>query len=473
MGERMTRGDLALVLMAAGKGTRMRSRLPKVLHPVCGRPILMHALELGRELGAKRQIVIVGSGEAEVRAALAAEGYGEVELVRQAEQRGTAHAALQAKSLLGSHAGPVLVMNGDHPLYRARTFHAMRDAFERSGADLEILVTEMPNPTGYGRVLRDAGGRIARVVEELELAETMKRISEVNLGAYLAEAHVLFELLERVRDDNEKGEYYITDVVEIARQLGKSVESSRADDWCESLGINTKLELARAEGLMRERIVDKLMLEGVTLADPEQTYIEVDVQIGPDSVIAAGAVIRRGVRIGSGCRIDPGVVIENSVLGDEVWLKPGCYLEGARIGNGCILGPNAHLRPGAELREDVRLGNFVEVKNSVIGAGTKADHLTYIGDADVGRGVTFGCGSIVVNYDGEKKRRTTIGDGAFIGCNSNLLAPVTIEAEAYVGAGSTISKTVPSGALGIARAEQRNIEGWRKRRFKGGHDHDK
>ena len=468
----MARGDLALVLMAAGKGTRMRSRLPKVLHPVCGRPILMHALELGRELGARRQIVIVGSGEAEVREALAREGYQEVELVRQAEQRGTAHAALQAKSLLASHAGPVLVMNGDHPLYRARTFRAMQEAFLRSGAELEILVTDMPNPTGYGRVLRDAGGRIARVVEELELAETMKRITEVNLGAYLAEARTLFELLERVRDDNEKGEYYITDVVEIARQLGKSVDSARADDWCESLGINTKLELARAEGLMRERIVDKLMLDGVTLADPEQTYIDVDVQIGEDSVVAAGAVIRRGVRIGKGCRIDPGVVIENSVLGDEVWIKPGCYLEGARIGDRCILGPNAHLRPGAELREDVRLGNFVEVKNSVIGAGTKADHLTYIGDADVGQGVTFGCGSIVVNYDGEKKRRTTIGDGAFIGCNSNLLAPVTIEAEAYVGAGSTISKTVPSGALGIARAEQRNIEGWRKRRFKGSHDHD-
>jgi bifunctional UDP-N-acetylglucosamine pyrophosphorylase/glucosamine-1-phosphate N-acetyltransferase len=466
----MVRGELALVLMAAGKGTRMRSRLPKVLHPVCGRPILMHALELGRELGAKRQIVIVG--EAEVRAALAAAGYGEVELVRQAEQRGTAHAALQAQALLASHAGPVLVMNGDHPLYRARTFAAMSEAFARSGADLEILVTDMPNPTGYGRVLRDAGGRIARVVEEVELAETMKRITEVNLGAYLADARLLFELLERVRDDNEKGEFYITDVVEIARQLGKSVDSARADDWCESLGINTKLELARAEGLMRERLVDKLMLEGVTLVDPEQTYVEVDVQIGEDTVVAAGAVIRRGVRIGAGCRIDPGVVIEDSVLGDGVWIKPGCYLEGARIADRCIVGPNAHLRPGADLREDVRLGNFVEVKNSVIGAGTKADHLTYIGDADVGRGVTFGCGSIVVNYDGEKKRRTTIGDGAFIGCNSNLLAPVTIEAEAYVGAGSTISKTVPSGALGIARAEQRNIEGWRKRRFKGGHDHD-
>jgi bifunctional UDP-N-acetylglucosamine pyrophosphorylase / glucosamine-1-phosphate N-acetyltransferase len=467
----MARGDLALVLMAAGKGTRMRSRLPKVLHPVCGRPILMHALELGRELGATRRVVIVGSGEDQVRAALAEEKLGDVELVQQAEQRGTAHAALQAKSLLASHDGPVLVMNGDHPLYRARTFAAMRDAWTAGKADLEILVTEMPNPTGYGRVLRDAGGKIARIVEELELADTMKRISEVNLGAYLADARLLFDLLGRVRDDNEKGEFYITDVVEIARQLGKSVESSRADDWQESLGINTKAELAQAEQLLRQRLCDKLMREGVTLVDPDRTYVEVDVEIGEDSVIAPGAVIRRGTRIGANCRIDPGVVIEGCTLGNDVWIKPGCYLEGSTIADDCVLGPNAHLRPGADLREGVRLGNYVEVKNSVVGKGTKADHLTYIGDADVGEGVTFGCGSIVVNYDGEKKRRTTIGDRAFIGCNSNLLAPVTIEAEAYVGAGSTISKTVPSGALAIARAEQRNIEGWRKRRFKGGGGH--
>jgi bifunctional UDP-N-acetylglucosamine pyrophosphorylase/glucosamine-1-phosphate N-acetyltransferase len=464
----MARGDLALVLMAAGKGTRMRSRLPKVLHPVCGRPILMHALELGRELGAKRRVVIVGSGEEQVRAALAGQ---DVELVRQTEQRGTAHAALQARDALANHDGPVLVMNGDHPLYRARTFAAMRESFERTRADLEILVTEMPNPAGYGRVLRDSGGRIARIVEETECSDTMKRVTEVNLGAYMADARLLFDLLGRVRDDNAKHEFYVTDVVEIARQLGKSVESARADDWCESLGINTKAELARAEGLMRERLVDKLMREGVTLADPETTYVEVDVEIGEDTVLAAGVVIRRGVRIGSGCRIDPGAVIEDSVLGDEVWIKPGCWLEGARVADRCTIGPNAHLRPGSDLREDVRIGNYVEVKNSVLGAGTKADHLAYIGDADVGAGVTFGCGSIVVNYDGEKKTRTTVGDRAFIGCNSNLIAPVTIEPEAYVGAGSTITKTVPSGALGVARAEQRNIEGWRKRRFKGGgHD---
>jgi len=403
-----------------------------------------------------------------VRAAL---GGQDVELVQQAEQRGTAHAALSARSALAGHDGPVLVMNGDHPLYRAATFAAMREAFEASAADLEILVTDMPNPNGYGRVLRDSGGRVVRIVEERECSDTMKRISEVNLGAYLADARLMFDLLSRVRDDNDKREFYITDIVELALALGRKVEAARADDWSESLGINTRLELARAEGLMRTRLVDELLEGGVSMVDPETTYVEVDVGVGEDTVLAAGVTLRKGTRIGANCRIDPGVVIDGCTIGDDVWVKPGCFLERSRVGSRCELGPNAHLRPGSQLADDVRIGNFVEVKNSVLGPGTKADHLAYIGDADVGSKVTFGCGAIVVNYDGAKKTRTTVGDRAFIGCNSNLIAPVVIEPDAYVGAGSTISKTVPSGALGIARAEQRNIEGWRKRRFKdAGHD---
>jgi bifunctional UDP-N-acetylglucosamine pyrophosphorylase/glucosamine-1-phosphate N-acetyltransferase len=326
----------------------------------------------------------------------------------------------------------------------------------------------MPNPTGYGRVLRDSAGRVARIVEENECSDTMKRISEVNLGGYVADARTLFDLLARVRNDNAKGEYYLTDVVEIALASGLSVESAKADDWCESVGINTRLDLARAEGLLRERIVDALMHAGVTLRDPDQTYVEVDVEIGEDTEIAAGVVIRAGSRIGSGCKIEPGVVIEKSTLGNDVHVKPGCFIESSKIGNGCEIGPNAHLRPASDLRDDVRVGNFVEIKNSVLGRGTKADHLSYIGDADVGEGVTIGCGAITVNYDGAKKHRTTIGDRAFVGCNSNLIAPVTIEPEAYVAAGSTITKPVPEGALAVARGHQRNIEGWRKKRFAEG-----
>jgi bifunctional UDP-N-acetylglucosamine pyrophosphorylase/glucosamine-1-phosphate N-acetyltransferase len=432
---------------------------------VCGRPILLHALELGRELGAKRRVVIVGSGEEQVREAVAGM---DVELVRQTEQLGTAHAALQARDALEGHEGPVIVMNGDHPLYRARTFQGLLDVWERKRAGLAILVTDMPDPSGYGRVLRDASGRVVRIVEENECSDTMKRISEVNLGGYVADARTLFELLARVRNDNAKGEYYLTDVVEIALATGRSVESASADDWSESIGINTRLELARAEGILRERIVDRLMLAGVTLRDPETTYVEVDVEIGEDTEIAAGVVIRAGTRVGSGCKIEPGVVIESCVIGNDVHVKPGCFLEHSRVGDGCEIGPNAHLRPGADLREGVRVGNFVEIKNSVLGRGTKADHLSYIGDSDVGEKVTIGCGAITVNYDGAKKHRTTIGDGAFIGCNSNLIAPIAIEAGAYVAAGSTVTKPVPEGALAVARGQQRNIEGWRKKRFGGG-----
>ncbi|HTO71913.1 MAG TPA: bifunctional UDP-N-acetylglucosamine diphosphorylase/glucosamine-1-phosphate N-acetyltransferase GlmU [Myxococcota bacterium] len=464
----MARGELALVLMAAGKGTRMHSRLPKVLHPLCGRSILLHALEMGRQLGAKRRVVIVGSGEDEVRAAVAGH---DVELVRQAEQRGTAHAALQAQSALADHDGPVLIMNGDHPLYRASTFAAMRESFERTGADLEILVCDMPDPESYGRVLRDQSGRVARIVEDAECTGSMRRITEVNLGAYLADARVMFDLLARVRDDNEKGEFYITDIVELARAANRRVETAKVEDWTETVGVNTKRDLARAEELMRSRIIDDLLDRGVSMVDPHTIYVDVDVEVGEDTVLGPSITLGIGTRIGSGCRIDSGVVIDACTIGDGVWLKPGCFLERSRVGDRCELGPNAHLRPNCELREDVRIGNYVEVKNSVLGPGTKADHLAYIGDADVGSQVSFGCGSIVVNYDGAKKTRTTVGDRAFIGCNSNLIAPVVIEADAYIGAGSTISKTVPSGALGIARAEQRNIEGWRKRRFgSSGHD---
>ncbi len=461
----MARGDLALVLMAAGKGTRMRSRLPKVLHPVCGRPILMHALELGRELGATRRLVIVGSGEAEVREALAGQ---EVEIVRQSEQLGTAHAALQSRDALADHDGPVLVMNGDHPLYRASTFAALLEAWKASKAGLAILVTDLPEPAGYGRVIRDANGRVVRVVEEKDCSDAQRRGREVNLGAYVADARTLFELLGRVRNENVKAEYYITDLVELALASGRSVETSAASDWRESLGINDRQELAQAEALMRARIAERLMTDGVTLRDPASTFVDVDVTIGPDTVLEPGVAIRGRSRIGSGCRIEPGVVIEDSVIGDGVHVKPGCFFESARVGDGCEIGPNAHLRPGADLRANVRVGNYVEIKNSVLGVGTKADHLSYIGDADVGEGVTIGCGAITVNYDGAKKTRTTIGDRAFVGCNSNLIAPVTIESEAYVAAGSTITKSVPAGALAVARGQQRVIEGWRRKRFGDG-----
>ncbi len=454
--------DLAVVLMAAGKGTRMKSSLPKVLHPVCGRPILSHAIRLGRELGAKRIVAVVGAGQDQVREALAGE---DVEFVEQAEQLGTAHAALQARAALADHEGPVLVMNGDHPLYRPETFEALLQVFRQKKPDLALLTADFPDPTGYGRIVRGEDSAVSRVVEEADADEATRAIHEVNLGAYLATSEAMFEWLAKVGKDNAQGEYYLTDVIGLVAGERGTVETQKAADWLESLGVNSRVELAQAEKLMRARLAEHWMREGVTLIDPNTTWIDCDVEIGADTHIEPGVRIKAGTRIGSGCRIEAGNVIENSALADGVWLKPHCHLEESWVGPRCILGPSAHLRPNTRLEDNVRVGNFVEIKNSTLGRGTKADHLSYVGDADVGEGASFGCGSITVNYDGKNKNRTTVGDRAFVGCNSNLIAPVEIEPDAYVAAGSTVTKDVPAGALAVARGKQRNVEGWRAKRF--------
>ena len=464
----MAGAELALVIMAAGKGTRMRSERPKVLHEVCGRSILMHTVAMGRELGAGRIVAVAGHGIDQVREAVAGQG---VEVVEQREQLGSAHAALQARGLLADHSGPVLVMNGDHPLYRAASFAGLLDAWRSASADLAILVTELPDPTGYGRLVRDARGGVLRVVEERDADAATRSMREVNLGAYLARGPYLFEALAKIGNHNAQREYYATDLVEIALATGGRVVTASAADWVETLGINDRAQLAQAERILRCRINERWMREGVTLVDPEHTYIDVDCEIGPDTLIAPGVVLRRGALLGSGCRIDAGVVIEASRLGNGCWIKPHCWIEESRLGDDCIVGPSAHFRPNVELGAGCRIGNFVEIKNSRIGAGTKADHLSYIGDADVGTRVTFACGAITVNYDGRHKHRTTVGDDVFVGCNANLIAPVSIQARAFVAAGTTVTEEVPPGALALGRARQRNLPGWRDRKFGPG-DHD-
>jgi bifunctional UDP-N-acetylglucosamine pyrophosphorylase/glucosamine-1-phosphate N-acetyltransferase len=427
----------------------------------------MHTVVMGRELGASPIVGVAGHGIEEVREALAGEG---VLVVEQREQLGSAHAALQARDALAKHEGPVLVMNGDHPLYRAETFARLLEAWREAAAELAILVTELPDPTGYGRVVRGARGAVQRVVEERDADAKTRALREVNLGAYLARGPYLFDALAKIGNRNAQGEYYVTDLVEIALAQGGRVATASVEDWHETLGINDRAQLAEAERLLRRRINDRWMREGVTLVDPESTYIDVDCEIGADTVIHPGARLARGTRLGSGCRIDAGVVIEASSLGDGCWIKPHCWIEESRLGPDCIVGPSAHFRPGVELGPGCRIGNFVEIKNSRIGAGTKADHLSYIGDADVGERVTFACGAITVNYDGRHKHRTRIGDDAFVGCNANLIAPITIEARAFVAAGTTVTSEVPGGALAVGRAKQRNIEGWRDRKF-GTEDH--
>jgi bifunctional UDP-N-acetylglucosamine pyrophosphorylase/glucosamine-1-phosphate N-acetyltransferase len=438
----MAAREIAALILAAGRGTRLRSRRPKVLHEVGGRPMLGFALEAVQVLGAKRCLVVIGYGAEAVQQRFA----GRAEFVIQAEQRGTGHAVSLCREPLGRFEGDVAVLYGDTPLLRGETLARMAEHKRRSGADLVLLSAPVDVP---GIVVRDAAGQVARIVEVPDATPEQLAIRERNTGVYLLDAALLWKLLARVDDRNAQRELYLTQIVELAVGDGLRVEALALSDPAEALGVNTRAELALAEARMRERTLNRVMDGGVTIIDPASTYIGVDVEIGADTLIEPGCVIQGATRIGSG-----------------VHLKPGCTIEASTIGNDVEMGPNAHLRPNCQIGDGCRIGNFVEVKNSVLGPGVKADHLSYIGDADVGAKASFGCGSIVVNYDGIAKHRTAVGERAFIGCNVNLIAPVTVSADAFIAAGSTITTDVPSGALGVARARQHNVEGWVGRRPK-------
>jgi len=424
--------DTAVIVLAAGQGTRMKSRRAKVLHEV---------LRNAKALSPSRLIVVIGRDADQVRSRFDED----VEFVVQSEQLGTGHAVIVAEPSLGSVTGDVLVLYGDTPLLRPETIERMRAVKDECGADLVILTACANNIPG--RVLRGADGRIARIIEASDASPAELEIEERNTGVYLFGVELLREGLAALEPENEQGELYLTDVVAYAVEKGLRVEGLEIEDADECLGINTRKELADATRVMRRRIVDHLMDEGVSFVDPDAVYIDADVRIGCDSII------------------EPGVVISgSSVLGEGVHIKAGSVIEDSRIAANVTIGPSAHLRPGNTVGEGVKIGNFVELKNSTLGPGTKAAHLGYIGDADVGADVNFSCGAIVVNYDGVRKTRSTIGDGAFIGCNANLVSPVEIEPRAFVAAGSTITKNVPEEALAVARDRQRNIEGWVGRR---------
>jgi len=429
--------DTAVIVLAAGQGTRMKSRRAKVLHEVGGVPMLEHVLETARAATPSRLLVVVGRDAEEVKRRYA----DRAEFVLQAEQRGTGHAVKVALPALADLNGDVLVLYGDTPLLRPSTLERMRAVKRERLADLILLSANAPSIPGI--LVRDTSGRVARIVESQDATPEELAIPERNTGVYLVSARLLRQGIESLTPHNAQGELYLTDVVGYAVRNDFRVEAMRVDDVEECLGINTRRELATASGVLRRRTVERLMDEGVSFVDPDAVYIDASVQIGRDSVI------------------DPGVVITGrSVLGEGCHVKAGCVIEDSRIGDDVTIGPSAHLRPGNDLASGVKIGNFVELKNSRLGRGTKAAHLGYIGDADVGAGVNFSCGAIVVNYDGYKKTRSTIGDHAFIGCNANLVSPVEIAPHAFVAAGSTITKNVPSDALAIARDKQRNIEGW-------------
>ena len=431
---------LAVVILAAGQGTRMKSSRAKVLHELCGRSMLGHVVASAEALGPERLLVVVGRQAEQVEEAFA----GRVEFVHQAEQNGTGHAVKQALPNLEGFSGDVLILYGDTPLLTADTFRQMRDMKRETGADLLMLTATGPIP---GRVVRGADGKVERIVEAQDATPDELAIEERNTGVYMLSADLVREGVANLKADNKQGELYLTDVVGYAVQNGLTVEALLLADAEQCLGINTRADLALATEAMRRRINAQHMEDGVTFMDPAQAYIDAGVQIGRD------------------CVIEPGCVIQgNSVLGEGVHLKSQCVVEDSRLDDGVVLGPMAHLRPGCHLMAGVKIGNFVEIKNATLGEGTKSAHLTYIGDATVGAGVNFGCGTIVVNYDGIAKHQTTVEDGAFIGCNSNLLSPVKVGKNAFIAAGTTVTKEVPEDALAVARARQNNVEGWAARR---------
>jgi bifunctional UDP-N-acetylglucosamine pyrophosphorylase/glucosamine-1-phosphate N-acetyltransferase len=430
---------IAVVILAAGQGTRMKSGIAKVLHPIAGRPMLGYPLAAAEALAPSRIVVVVGRDSEQVQEAFA----GRAVFALQHEQRGTGHALLQAEAALGDFEGDLLVLYGDTPLLRAESLRQMAERKRATGADLVLLSARVEVP---GIVVRDARGRLARIVEATDATPEELAIRERNTGVYLADRALFWKALAQADDRNEQGEIYLTSAVEILLREGRRVEVLPLEDDAEGIGVNTRVELAQAAALVRERKLRDLMLSGVTIVDPASTWIDVDVEIGRDSVIEPGCALSGATR-----------------LGERVRLRPHCVIESSEIGDDVAIGPSAHLRPGNRLGPRVRIGNFVELKNSTLGAGVKADHLSYIGDADVGEGATFGCGSITVNYDWRKKHRTTVGARAAIGCNANLVAPVCVGADAAVAAGTTVTKDVPDGALAVERGETRHVADWGKR----------
>ncbi|MBC2355212.1 bifunctional UDP-N-acetylglucosamine diphosphorylase/glucosamine-1-phosphate N-acetyltransferase GlmU [Listeria welshimeri] len=446
------------VVLAAGQGTRMKSKLYKVLHPVCGKPMVEHVVDQISTLDVDKVVTIVGHGAERVQEHLA----GKSEFVKQEEQLGTAHAVLQAKPELAGKDGVTLVVCGDTPLIEASTMEALLKYHHEKRAKATILTTVIEDPTGYGRIIRDDLGIVEKIVEHKDATEKEQRISEINTGTYCFDNKALFEALENVSNDNVQGEYYLPDVIKILKDLDEVVAAYRMESFEESLGVNDRIALAEASKLMQRRINDNHMRNGVTLVNPENTYIDIDVKIGQDTVIEPGVMLRGNTVIGDDCVISSGSEIANSVIGERVHVRNSSIFE-SKVGDDVQIGPYAHLRPESDIHNHVKIGNYVETKKAIVGEGTKLPHFIYMGDAEIGKNVNVGCGSIAVNYDGKNKAKTIIGDDVFVGCNSNLIAPVKVGDRAFIAAGSTITKDVPEDALGIARAKQENKMDYAKR----------
>jgi bifunctional UDP-N-acetylglucosamine pyrophosphorylase/glucosamine-1-phosphate N-acetyltransferase len=446
-----------IVILAAGKGTRMKSARPKVLHRVAGLPLIDYVLSTAASLNPDTTTIVVGHQAADLQTAL--ERYRRVSFVVQEPQLGTAHALMMTEPVLQGASGILVLLYGDVPLLTANTLKTLVEQHQRTGAAASIITAVVDNPHGYGRIVR-SGQQIARIVEERDATPAERQIREVNSGIYAFSVAGLFDAVRSISTQNAQNEYYLTDLIAVTRERGLGVESVTVSNPDEIRGINSRRELADVSRVVREQKAAELMDAGVTIEDPATAYIDREVTIGPDTIIRPGVSIEGRTTIGSGCEIHSGVRIVNSVIGDRVVIYNHCVINESRVESDARLGPFAHLRIDVDVRARARVGNFVELKKTALGAGSKAMHLAYLGDATIGEKVNIGAGTITCNYDGVAKNPTVIDDGAFIGSDTQLIAPVTIGAGAYVGSGTTIRENVPPGALAVSAGKQRNIEGW-------------
>jgi bifunctional UDP-N-acetylglucosamine pyrophosphorylase / glucosamine-1-phosphate N-acetyltransferase len=449
--------ELGVIILAAGQGRRMKSACPKVTHALGGKPLLLHVLDTARRLDPGQVTIIIGHGAEAVKQVYPND---DVTWVVQEQQLGTAHAVLCAKNSFGAFNGDILILSGDVPLISERTLKAMIHCHRERNAALTLLTASLKEPRGYGRILRQADGQIEGIVEERDAMEVQKQIEEVNAGIYVASAPFLFPALRALNNHNEQAEYYLPDAVTIGLRQGKRIATVMVDDPREVMGINTREELAQMEKTLQERINRNWMDNGVTFKDPNTTYIGADVVIGKDTVIGPNTHLLGNTVIGERCRIDGSAYLTDVQLGDNVHLKFSVVATSSRVAAGAIIGPFAHLRPGSSLGANVHIGNFVETKEATIGEGTKANHLTYLGDVAIGRDTNIGAGTIVCNYDGFHKYRTKIGDRVQVGSDSTLVAPISLGDDVYVATASTLRRDIPAGALAFNERQERVREGW-------------
>lgn len=452
--------NTAAIILAAGKGTRMVSQRPKVLHQLGGKYLVQHVIDGARQAGIRQIILVIGHGGEEVQQALGPD----YTYAWQKEQLGTGHAVMMGMDCLAPQIERVLVLSGDTPLLQGETISRLINEYEAGQAKAAILTSIYEEPTGYGRIIRDQEGRVARIVEQRDGTPEELQVQEINSGVYCFCRNELAEALTNLQPDNIQGEYYLTDVIHSISNKGLPIVATVGDAQ-ETMGINDRIQLAQGEAVFRERVNGLLMSKGVTIIDPATTYIEGKVEIGQDTIIHPFTILKGRSIIGEGGSIGPNVTMTDSVIGNEVEIRQA-VLEEAKVGNNAVIGPFSYLRPGTVLADNVRIGDFVEVKNAQIGSGSKVPHLTYIGDAVLGSSVNIGAGTITCNYDGQNKHQTIIQDGAFIGSNSNLVAPIQVGKKAYVAAGSTLTADVPEDSLAVARGRQRVIPDWEQRKKK-------